>query len=190
MKKAVFLDRDGVINKNPKPHHYVKKWNEFEFLPNVAEAIRRLNKEFLVIVISNQGGIAKRRMSVEDVEDIHKQMRETLQREGARIDAVYYCPHHPEGTLEEYRRDCPCRKPNTGLIKKAVKDFSIDLGKSFLVGDSTSDILAGRKAGLQVILVETGLRGSDGIYDVEPDFKTPDLLSAAEKIMALEKCLF
>jgi len=145
--KCVFLDRDGVINKKAPEGDYIKNWIEFRFLPCVKEAIRRLNKAgFLVIIITNQRGIAKGLMTEEDLKDIHIKMIGELKRVGARIDGIYYCPH-------DEKDNCNCRKPKIGMFLKAKEDFNIEMSESWLIGDSYSDIIAGKKAGCKTILI-------------------------------------
>jgi histidinol-phosphate phosphatase family protein len=145
-RKAIFLDRDGVINKKAKEHDYIKNWEEFEFLPNVAETIRELNKEFLVVIISNQRGIGRGMMTTKDINDIHIKMKEELLRKGAVIDGIYFCPHADND-------NCSCRKPMPGMLLMAAEELNIDLADSFMIGDSVSDIEAGKKAGCKTILI-------------------------------------
>jgi len=153
--KCVFLDRDGVINKKALEGDYIKKWSEFKFLSNVKETLKRLNKAgFLVIIITNQQGIAKGVMTEQDLKDIHTKMIEELKKSGAKIDGIYYCPH-------DEKDNCNCRKPKIGLFLEAKKDFNIALNKSWLVGDSNSDILAGKKAGCRNILIKKKFNRSD-----------------------------
>lgn len=183
MKPAVFLDRDGVINKEID---VLKNIRELRILPNVAEAIKAMNKlGFLVIVVTNQPVVARGWLSEKQLDEIHAVLLYRLGEKGARIDATYYCPHHPDANLVKYRVKCRCRKPNIGMIKTATADFDIDLKKSFMIGDSTRDILAGRRAGLKTILVETGYGGKDGKYDVKPDFIAKNLLAA---VKIIKKC--
>jgi len=151
MNKAVFLDRDGVINRKPAPHDYVKKWSEFEFIPGIEKLIKRVNeKGYLVIVVTNQRGIARGLMAKRDLEEIHRKMKEELKKKGAKIDAIYYCPHDVED-------NCNCRKPKPGMILKAAKDFNIDLADSIAIGDSGPDIMAGKAAGCKTMLVEKAI---------------------------------
>jgi len=143
--KCVFLDRDGIINKKAPEGDYIKNWSEFKFLSGVKEAIKKLNKAgFLVIIITNQRGIAKGLMTEEDLKDIHSKMIEELKKSGARIDSIYYCPH-------DEKDNCNCRKPKIGMFIKAKKDFNIDLSKSWLIGDSLSDIKSGIKANCNTV---------------------------------------
>lgn len=149
MNKAIFLDRDGVINKKPAEHDYVKNWNEFIWLPKAKEAIKLVNKAgWLVIVVSNQRGVARGLMSKEDVDKINQKMLKDLANDGAKIDGVYWCGH-------DYSDNCDCRKPNPGLILQAAKDFNIDLLNSWVVGDSNDDIAAGKAAGCKTFKIKS-----------------------------------
>ncbi len=152
IRRAVFLDRDGTINRDPG-HLYRKE--DFEFLPNAAEAIAEIKKKgFLAIVITNQAGIAKGLYSPDDVHALHRHIDAELSASSNIIaDGYYYCPHHPRAVIDEYRAECSCRKPQPGLILRAVSDFAeiginIDLENSFMVGNKRSDILAGINAGI------------------------------------------
>lgn len=147
-KAAVFLDRDGVINRD-RPD-YVKSWEEFEFLPGVLEAFRVLaSGPRQIVVVSNQSCIGRGLVSRETVEEIHARMTEAVRRSGGRIDAVYYCPHRPD-------EDCPCRKPRPGLILKAARELDIDLAASWMVGDDLKDLETAKAAGVRPVLVRTG----------------------------------
>ncbi|MCX6570988.1 MAG: D-glycero-beta-D-manno-heptose 1,7-bisphosphate 7-phosphatase [Candidatus Aminicenantes bacterium] len=147
-KAAVFLDRDGVINRDRSD--YVKSWEEFEFLPGVLEAFRVLALGLhQVVVISNQSCIGRGLVGRAMVDEIHACMTEAVRRSGGRIDAVYYCPHRPD-------EDCPCRKPRPGLILKAARELDIDLAASWLVGDDLRDLETAKAAGVRPVLVRTG----------------------------------
>jgi len=149
MHAAVFLDRDGVINENKAD--YVKGWEEFTFLPGVFEALRRLAENDLTIVVaSNQSAVGRGLVSRAELEKINQRMVERIHREGGRIDAVLYCPHRPE-------ENCPCRKPQPGLLLQAAERFDLDLTRSYAIGDALCDIAAGLAAGCCPILVLTGL---------------------------------
>ncbi len=144
MHRAVFLDRDGLINVKAAPHDYVKHRSEFILLPGVPGAVRELNEAgFLVLVVTNQRGIARGLVSSLEVEDIHNYMREELARHGAHVDGVYVCPHE-DGC-------CRCRKPEIGLFLSAEQEYEIDRLHSWTVGDSPSDIEAGRRYGSRTI---------------------------------------
>lgn len=154
-QKAIFLDRDGTINKYKG---FIKKLDDFELLPNVATTIKTLNDSgYLVIVITNQPVIARGDVTVEQLENIHNKMETLLGKEGAYLDAIYYCPHHPdkgfEGEIPELKIECDCRKPKPGLILAAQKDFNIDLSSSWMIGDSKIDVLAGKNAGCNTALI-------------------------------------
>lgn len=148
-QKAIFLDRDGTINKYVG---FLRDIDSFELLPGVAEAIKRINASgYLAIVVTNQPVIARGEVTYEQLEEIHNKMETLLGYEGAYLDAIYYCPHHPhrgyEGEIPELKIECDCRKPKPGMLLQAAKDFNIDLSKSWMIGDSKNDILAGRAAG-------------------------------------------
>ena len=149
MRPAVFLDRDGVINENRDD--YVKSWAEFVFLPGVFAPLRRLaESELAVVVISNLSAVGRGLISCEELETIHRQMIREIEQHGGRVDAVFYCPHHPtEG--------CDCRKPRPGLLLQAAAHLDLDLSRSFLVGDAQSDVDVALNAGCQPVLVLTGL---------------------------------
>lgn len=191
MARAVLLDRDGVINEivyfpelgildtplNP---------DQFRLLPTVPEAIRIFNNLGLkVIVVSNQPAIAKGKMTMLLFEKIREKMRMELQVHGAKIDREYYCFHHPEAKLDKYRVDCACRKPKPGLILKAAKDFKLELSQCYMIGDSLTDMEAGKHVGCITFL--TGRMKCDlcRLMDengVKPDYIVPSLLHASKII--------
>lgn len=150
-RPAVFLDRDGTLNVDKG---YVYRIEDWEWIPGAIDAIASLNKAgFLVIIITNQAGIARGYYDEKDMHELHTRVNERLKEHGATIDGFYYCPHHPEfGEV----RECDCRKPMPGMIDQARKDFDIDLARSWLVGDKAGDIQAGLAAGVKTILVLTG----------------------------------
>lgn len=149
--KAVFLDRDGTINIDKG---YVYKIEDFEFIPGAIEAIKLLNdNDFKVIVVTNQAGIARGYYKEDDVYKLHDYINEELAKHDARIDAFYFCPHHPTAGIGKYKVDCKCRKPNSGLLEKASIDFDIELSKSWIIGDKKSDIQAGANVGCQGVLI-------------------------------------
>ena len=148
-KPAVFLDRDGVLTKEKS---YVLSVKELEIFPYTAECIRQIHKKgYYAVVITNQSGIARGLFTEAELAE----MNDRLIKETG-VDAVYYCPHHPEGKVKEYRKKCSCRKPETGLLKAAARDLDIDMSKSWMVGDRAGDILAGEKTGVKTILLESG----------------------------------
>ena len=173
MAKAIFFDRDGTLNEEVD---VLRDVAQLRVLPGVSDALKKLRDlGFLLIVVTNQPVIARGWLTRAQVEEIHDELLRRLNAEGATIDKLYYCPHHPNANLPEYRVECECRKPNIGLIEQACAEFDIDPAQSFFVGDSTSDILAGNRATLTTILVETGYAGKDGKYNVVPDFIVKDL---------------
>lgn len=178
-RPAVFLDRDGVINHDSG---WISSPDELVILRGAATAIALLNHAgFLVLVVSNQSIIARGVATADTVDSIHRVMSAQLSRDGARIDGYYYCPHHPDFT-----GSCGCRKPSIGLIEKARAEHAIDFEASFFIGDTTSDILTGRRAGLRTVLVRTGKGGHDGLFEVCPDATYDDLLAAAQWITKTE----
>jgi len=171
--KAVFLDRDGTIAKDV---HYCRRVEDFEILPTVPEAIKLLNENgFKVIVVTNQSGIARGYFTEETLSKIHQKMINELSKHGAHIDAIYYCPHHPDD-------GCDCRKPKTALFHKAAKEHNIDFSASYVVGDRQMDIDAGRALGCRTILVNTGPEDKGEIID-PPDYTADNLLQAAKWII-------
>jgi len=184
VKQAVFLDRDGVITREPP--HYAHRLDQLELVPKSTEAIRLLNENgILVVIVSNQAGIAHGYYKEEDAEFFNQAMRRELAEEGAHIDAIYYCPHHPEAKIDVYRIDCEYRKPKPGMLKKAARELEIDLKQSFMIGDKLIDIEAGRRAGCRTILVKTGY-GSEEVRrnNVECDYIADDLYHAVEHILS------
>ncbi len=154
-QKAVFLDRDGTINKYVG---FLKNINDFELLPGVSEAVKLINNsDYLAIVVSNQPVIARGEVSIDELNEIHNKMETILGQDGAFLDAIYYCPHHPdkgfEGERIEYKIDCDCRKPKPGLLIKASKDFNIDLENSWMIGDSNNDVLCGLNAKCKTAII-------------------------------------
>jgi len=179
---AVFLDRDGVICKQAA---FVNRPEDLVLIEGAGEAIARLNRAHIpAVVITNQGGIALGHLTEETLTKIHARMKRLLAQAGASVDAIYYCPHHPQATVTGYLLDCPCRKPGIGMLEKACDELGVNLRKSVLVGDATTDILAGARAGCRTILVRTGLGGKDGKVIAAADFAVSDLSAAVSLILA------
>ena len=156
-QKAVFIDRDGTINKYVG---FLRSIDQFELLPGVANAIKTINASgYLAVVVTNQPVIARGEVTVDELQLIHNKMETLLGAEGAYLDAIYYCPHHPgkgfEGEIEALKIDCECRKPKPGMLLKAAEDFNIDLSQSWMVGDGENDIKAGKAAGCRTALIGT-----------------------------------
>jgi D-glycero-D-manno-heptose 1,7-bisphosphate phosphatase len=175
--KAVFLDRDGTLNVDKGYVHHIEDW---EWIPGALNAIVSLKKAgFLVIIITNQAGIARGYYDEADMTNLHTRINEELKEYGATIDGFYYCPHHPE-----FSEVCECRKPRPGMIDKAVQDFDIDKGLSWLVGDKASDIQAGLAAGVKSILVLTGYGNKDRTLLANDDICVTDILAASAYIIS------
>jgi D-glycero-D-manno-heptose 1,7-bisphosphate phosphatase len=152
MTTTVFIDRDGVLNKKPPEHTYVTTWDDFHFMPGAIEAVRSLNYTGVrVIVVTNQRGVARGIMTIEDLGHLHRRMNDELLAGGARLDAVYFCPHADNR--------CDCRKPNVGLFLQAQSDFpDIAFPETYVVGDSDRDMEAGRRLGARLIRIGPGDR--------------------------------
>ncbi len=183
-RPAVFLDRDGVINKEGSLNYNLE---EFELLPNTVDAIIEINKtDFLAIVVTNQPSVAKGFCSIKDIEQIHRKMETLLGNQQAKLDGIYFCPHHPQkgfpGENPEYKIECGCRKPKAGMIEEAKRDFNIDLKNSFMVGDRTVDIKTAKNAGVKSIAVRTGYSLKDKKFKIEPDCWADDLADAVDII--------
>lgn len=179
-QKAIFLDRDGTINEYVG---FLKNKEDFKLIPGVADAIKKINESgYLAIVITNQPVIARGEVTYEELNDIHNRMEKLLGLDGAYVDDIYYCPHHPDkgfdGELEELKIKCECRKPNIGMLKKAIQDHNIDLNESIVIGDSTLDIKMAENAKIKSILLKTGQAGTDGKYDITPFYVADDLNDA------------
>ena len=162
-QKAIFLDRDGTINKYVG---FLRNIDEFELIPGVAGAIKRINSSgYLAIVVTNQPVIARGEVTTQELQLIHNKMETLLGAEGAYLDAIYYCPHHPhkgyEGEVPELKIDCDCRKPKPGMLLRAAQDFNIDLSASCMIGDGENDIKAGIAAGCKTALIGEGEFGQD-----------------------------
>lgn len=182
MKKAVFLDRDGTINEEMG---YINHPDRFIIFPFIPESIRIFNDlDIKVIVITNQAGVARGYFSEDLVRIIHKNLLAEVARHGAKIDAIYYCPHHPTEGTEPYRVQCECRKPKPGMVLQAEKEHNIDLSNSYMIGDRFRDIQFARQLGLTSAMVLTGYGKGEYTYQrhtwpYEPDIIGDDLLSVA-----------
>jgi D-glycero-D-manno-heptose 1,7-bisphosphate phosphatase len=171
MARAAFIDRDGVINED---RAYVHRIGDFKLIQGAADALRALREAgFLLVVITNQSGIARGMFSEADYHTLDTYMREQLADAGVVLDSVQYCPHLPDAEVEQYRRDCECRKPRAGMIRQAAALLKINTSQSILIGDRLSDLQAGRAAGVgRCFLVRSGqplsesdARAADGVYD-------------------------
>jgi len=173
------VDRDGTINEQMG---YINHVSRFRILPGVPQAIRMLNRHgFLVLVVSNQSGVARGYYPLDLVETVHRLMVTRIREKRGNIDKILFCPHHPAGSVPEFSRDCDCRKPKTGLIEQACKFFEIDLQRSFVVGDMCTDMELAHRAGLKGVLVKTGY-GLGEIEYVLPE-KTAKPAHVAEDLL-------
>jgi D-glycero-D-manno-heptose 1,7-bisphosphate phosphatase len=187
--RAVFLDRDGTINEEMG---YINHLDRFTLLPRTAKAIKLINANGLkAVVVTNQSGVARGMFPESMVGQVHRKMEELLRADRAHIDGIYYCPHHPDFGPPEYRKRCRCRKPATGMIKRACRDLDIDPTRSYVIGDRIIDVEFGHKIGAKGILVLTGYgegeltyRGGKGRE--KPDFIAQDLYDAVQWVIAQE----
>ena len=185
-RRAVFLDRDGTIIREVG---YVDEPSKVELLPRSAGAIRSLNQAgFQVVVVTNQSGVARGYFNEEMVSKVHQRLMELLQKEGAHLDRIYYCPHHPEEGNSPYRKDCSCRKPKPGMLLEASRELNLDLSRSFMVSDKYSDLQMAHQLEVKGILVLTGY-GEGELSQVfqrgnpPPDYVAEDLEDAAQWII-------
>jgi len=181
MSRAAFLDRDGVINQKAPEGQYVTRWEDFHFLPGVTEGISQLNRAgFHVIVVTNQRCVAKGLLSEIELKSLHLRMFESLARDGARIEAIYYCPH-------EIEPPCSCRKPAAGMLLEAARSRDLDLSSSWMIGDSDADIQAGKSVGCRTVRV-SGREPAARVPEVRAekfvaDVTAPSLFEAVPKIL-------
>ena len=175
MKKAAFLDRDGVINRKAPDGQYVTRWENMEILAGAREAIHSLNQAgYFVVVVTNQRCVAKGVITTSELDLLHARMRRDFEARGAKIDAVYYCPH-------DFQPPCNCRKPQPGMLMEAARTHELDLSQSWMIGDSERDMLAGKSAGCRTArLVEYGESPVDGA-----DISASSLFDAVQKVLNL-----
>ncbi|HLN99377.1 MAG TPA: HAD family hydrolase [Pyrinomonadaceae bacterium] len=189
MKRAVFMDRDGTISEEVG---YINHPSRFRLFSYTAEAIKLLNEnDWLAIVITNQAGVARGYFTEEMIQAVHADMTAELTRQGGKIDAIYYCAHHPSVGEPPYRFDCDCRKPKPGLISRAAQEFSVDLGQSWMVGDRYSDIELARNAGVKSMFVLSGYGRGEwehqrASWTQQPDLVADNLLEAVHAIVGGE----
>jgi histidinol-phosphate phosphatase family protein len=183
---AIFIDRDGVLNEE---RGHISRPDDLVLLPGAAQAVAKINRSsFRSVVITNQPVVARGDCSVEELERIHARLDTRLAEDGAFVDALYYCPHHPDagfpGEVPALKITCQCRKPAAGLIEQAAAEMNIDLGGSWFIGDSTTDMELARRLELRFVLVETGYGGRDGKFAGEPAFTVPHVAAAVDLILA------
>ena len=188
-QRAVFLDRDGTLNEEVG---YVNHLERFVLLPQVGQAIRLLNEHGIkAVVITNQSGVARGYFPESLIHQVHQKMQDLLKKEGARLDGIYYCPHHPDIGIPPYRQKCRCRKPATGLVEDAVKELDIDCSRSYVIGDRDVDIEFAPQIGAKGILVLTGYGKGEwedlsDQWKVRPDHVATDLYEAVQWILLRE----
>jgi D-glycero-D-manno-heptose 1,7-bisphosphate phosphatase len=188
-RRAIIMDRDGTVCDEVG---YVNHVERIRLLPRSAEAIRRANAAgFQTVVVTNQAGVARGYFDESLVDEVHDRVRRLLAEGGARLDGIYYCPHHPEVGAAAYRVACSCRKPQPGMLFRARDDMGIDLSASYMIGDSVRDVEAGHRAGCTTILVRTGygrgeIEHQPQRFTVEPVHVADDLLAAVAWIFARE----
>ena len=179
-RTAVFLDRDGTLNVEVDQ---LSSPEQLELIPGAADAVRSLNRAgLLAVVVTNQAMIARGDCSEIGLEAIHDRLEALLGEQGAYLDAIYYCPHHPDrgspGERADLKTECDCRKPGTAMLERAALDFSIRMEDSWMIGDTTVDLQTAQNAGIRSILVGTGYGGRDGRWPARPDFEFQDLKGA------------
>jgi D-glycero-D-manno-heptose 1,7-bisphosphate phosphatase len=168
---AVFFDRDGTLIRDPG---YLNHPDQVQLLDGAAEALQEFQQlGYQTVVVSNQSGVARGIVSVEMLERIHDRLRELLAVKGATLDAIYYCPYHPDGTVPEFRKDSDWRKPRPGMLLAAATEMDLDLSRSWMIGDSDRDVRAGRSAGCKTILITTTPAGSGGASETRPPLSAP-----------------
>ena len=189
-KPAVFIDRDGTVNEQMG---YINHLSRFTMFPSVAEAIKLLNsQQYLTIIVSNQSGVARGYYPIELVNEVHAHMKTLMEKAGAIIDGIFFCPHYVKGSVPEYSIQCNCRKPKTGLIEKACNAFDIDMKNSYVIGDRYSDIELAVRLDIEGILVTTGYGLGDLEYvfprlSFSPAYIAKDLLHAVRWIIKKSK---
>jgi len=190
MTRAVFLDRDGVINQmvvSPEGPDSPRSAEEFKLLPGAAAAVRRLNELGLpVVVVSNQPGVAKGKFPPANLEAMTERMKEALQADLAGLQGIYYCMHHPQAVVDDYRQACDCRKPKPGLLVQAASEMSLELVGSYMVGDQPRDMIAGKSVGCTTFLIGTGRPEPK---PDEADHVCGDLEAATRLIAQLESAI-
>lgn len=187
-KRAVFLDRDGTINKDVG---YPNSYDMIDIFPYSFEAVKKLNEAgFLAVVVTNQSGIGRGFIEEKNLHDLHQRLARAFGQRGAHFDGIYYCPHYEDSSHPEYREECTCRKPNPGMAMKAAQDLDVDLSRSYMIGDKVEDVLFGKNIQASSILVLTGF-GTKSLPQlrergIEPAFVAATLLDAVEWILKRE----
>lgn len=185
MSQAIILDRDGILIKD---NGFIHKIEDIELYPQVIEALQSVDKKTKLIIITNQAGIAKGIFKEEEYKKVREHIHELFKQKGISITAEYFCPHHPQGTVAPYNKECSCRKPAPGLFQQAIKEHQLNPSKCWTIGDMRRDILAGQRVGMKGILVKTGFGGKGSSGDeVTPNYIAEDLYDAIKFIQEQEK---
>lgn len=187
MRSAIFLDRDGTLNEEVG---YAGRAEDFHIFPWAAETVRRVNEAgWAAVLVTNQAGVARGFYTESAIGELHRLLEAHLAAGGARLDGIYYCPHHPEGTVAGYGGPCECRKPEPGMLHRAARELELDLARSWVVGDRGLDVALARRVGAGAVLVRTGYgptelaRGAERPASEEPDFVAADALEAVQWIL-------
>jgi D-glycero-D-manno-heptose 1,7-bisphosphate phosphatase len=175
----LFLDRDGVVLTEVD---HLWRVADARFVPGAVAALRAVPRDVPIVLITNQAGIARGLYGVADYHRLNRWLTTTLRRRGVRIARTYFCPHHPAGAVRRFRRTCSCRKPGTLLFRRAARALRADLTRSWSIGDKTSDVLAGKRAGTTTVLVRTGYGGRDGLFRVRADHTVRNLAAAVARM--------
>ncbi len=189
MKRAVFLDRDGTLNLDVG---YPSRFDQIDVYPQSFEAVKRINAAgLLAVIITNQSGVGRGLLTEEDLEDIHARLRASFLQHDARLDAIYYCPHYAQSEDPRYGKECDCRKPQPGLVRRAAAELGIDPAGSYMIGDKAEDVLLGLNSGAVPLLVLTG-SGRESLSrlrekNIVPAHVAPNVLEAADWILNREK---
>lgn len=183
-QRAILLDRDGTL---VYPRHYPSRPADLRIYEGITPHLRKLQSSgFRLVVITNQAGIARGYLTEADLEQMHEYLRSELAKEGVRLDAIYYCPHHIEGVVKEFARNCACRKPQPGMLLQAASDLNLDLRRSWFVGDILDDVEAGNRAGCRTVLVDLGTESLSDQPARTPHFIARDTRHALRIIKAIE----
>lgn len=184
-RRAVFLDRDGTL---VHARHYPTRPEELIICNGVVAPLRTLQRQgFMLVLVTNQSGVARGYLTEADLLRMHRDLVQRLRRDGIHLDAVYYCPHHPDGSVPEYAGTCDCRKPAPGMLRHAAAEHRIDLSRSWLVGDILDDVEAGRQAGCRTVLVDLGTETLPAPPSRQPDFVAGSTAGALQMVLAQEE---
>ena len=181
-RKAVFLDRDGVINKDKA---YVHRWQDFEYVPGAVDAMRQLQAAgYALVIVTNQSGLARGYYSEQEYQTLSAALRQDLEHQGVQLEGIYHCPHHPQGVVPHLTQECHCRKPEPGMLLKAAQDLNLQLDASVMIGDKHTDLQAGRAAQVGRVYWVAGTEPADALDAASADRPFPDLLACVEDLLS------